>query len=75
MISYSPVYRLVGIKLLLMDEVELEEHAESVDLVLIWIEDLRCFEALTLGLLQEDGPRQEELKVLKDPKVFMLVVL
>ena len=75
MISNSPWRRLVGIKLLLTDEVDLEEQADSVDLVLIWIEDLRRFEALTLDLLQEDGPRQEELKILKDPTFFMLVVL
>ena len=54
---------------------ELEEQANFVDLVAIQIEDLNRFEDLTLGLLQEDGLRQEELKTLKDPKVFMLVVL
>ena len=26
-------------------------------------------------LLQEDGPRQEELKVLKDPEVFLWIIL
>ena len=28
-----------------------------------------------MDLLQEDGPRQEELKFLKDPKVFLKIIL
>ena len=36
MINFSPFTRLVGIKLLFLDGVELEEQAESIDLVLVW---------------------------------------
>ena len=35
----------------------------------------RMFAALVLDFLQEDGPRQEELKRLKDPKVFLKMIL
>ena len=33
-----------------------------------------CFVALALDLLKEDVPKQEELKVLKDPKVFFWII-
>ena len=33
------------------------------------------FAALALNLLQKDVPRQEEPKVLKDPKVFLKMIL
>ena len=57
MVDFSPLPRLVENTLLFLDEVELEEYVESIDLGLVWMEELSCFEALTLGLLQEDGPR------------------
>ena len=51
MINCSLLPRLVKIKLLFLYEVELEEQAECVDLGLVWKEDLRCSEDLTLDLL------------------------
>ena len=45
------------IKILVLDEVELGEQVQDDDLKLVLKEDLRCFEALALGLLQEDVPR------------------
>ena len=33
------------------------------------------FLALALDFLQEDGPSKEELKFLKDPKVFLKMIL
>ena len=57
MMIFSPLPILIEITLLFLDEVELEEHLEYVDLILVWKEDLRYFVALTLDLLQEDEPR------------------
>ena len=48
----SPVASLVGIKLLFLDEVELEEKEESDDLKLVLKKDLRYFVALALDLVQ-----------------------
>ena len=45
------------IKILVLDEVELDEQVQDDDLKLVLKEDLRCFAALALGLLQEDVPR------------------
>ena len=42
---------------------------------LVLKEDLGCFAALALDLLQEDAPRQEELKVSYDPKVLLNIIL
>ena len=66
---------LVEIRLLILDEVDLEECEESEGLKLVLKEDLGCFSALALDLLQEDGSREEELKVLKNPKVFLKIIL
>ena len=57
-----------------LDEVNSEEQEESGGLKLVLKEDLRCFADLALDLLQEDVPRQEELKVLNDPKVFLWMI-
>ena len=54
---------LVEMKLLFLDEAELEEHAESVDLGLVSKEDLMHFVALTLDLLQKHSQSKEEMKV------------
>ena len=42
---------------------------------LVLKEDLPCFAALALDLLQEDTQRQEELKVLNDPKFLLWMIL
>ena len=42
---------------------------------LVLEEDLKCFAASTLGFLQEDVPRQGQLKGLKDPKAFLWMIL
>ena len=55
--SFSLLASLVGIKLMFLDEVELEEEMQDDELKLVLKEDLRCFADLTLDLLQEDGPR------------------
>ena len=57
-----------------LDEVNSEEQEESRGLKLVLKEDLRCFAALALGFLHEDVPRQEELKVLKDSKIFLWMI-
>ena len=57
------------------DEVNSEEQEESEGLKLVLKEDLPCFAALALDLLQEDVPMQEELKVLKDSKFFLWIIL
>ena len=57
MINCSLLPKIVEIKLLFLGEIEVEEWVESVDLGLVWKENLRCFVALTLDLLQEDEPR------------------
>ena len=57
MINCSPLPKLVEIKLLFLDEVELKEYVEFVDLGLVWKEDLGYFVALTLDFIQEDAPR------------------
>ena len=62
------------IKLMFLDEVNSEEPEESGGLKLVLKEDLRCFVALALDLLQEILPRQEELKFLKDPKAFLWMI-
>ena len=67
--------RLVEIKLLLLDEIKLEECTESVGLGLAWKEGLSCFAYLTLDLLPEDAPRWEELKVSQAPNVFLKMIL
>ena len=54
---------------------ELEDQVDFEELKLVLKEDLGCFAALALDLLQEDGPRKEELKVLKDPEVFLKIIL
>ena len=55
--SCSPFASIDGIKILVLDEVELDEYVQDDDLKLVLKEDLRCFAALALGLLQEDVPR------------------
>ena len=70
-----PQASLVEIRLLFLDEANLEEQEESEGLKLVLKECLGCFSALALDLLQEDGPRQEELKVLKDPAFFLKMIL
>ena len=75
MINYSPLPSLVEIKLLFLDEADLEEQAESDGLKLVLEEDLGCFASLALDLLQEDAPRKEELKGLQTPKVFLKMIL
>ena len=70
---FFPLPRLVGIKLLFLDEVEIGQNVESVDFDLVWKKDFSA--AVTLFLLQKDRPSQEELKVLKDLKVFLWMVL
>ena len=62
------------IRFIFLDEVNSEEQEESGVLNLVLKGDLRCFAALALDLLQEDVPRQEELKVLKDLKVFLMMI-
>ena len=55
--------KIVEIKLLFLDGVELEEYVESIDLGLVSKEELKYFTILALNFLQEDSIRQEELKV------------
>ena len=43
-------------------EEDVEDQEESGGLKLILKEDLQCLAYLSLGFLQEDRPRQEELK-------------
>ena len=62
-LNCSPLPRLVAMKLLFLDEVEVGEYAKSTELGLVSKEDIMCFVALTLVFLQKDAPRQEELKV------------
>ena len=45
------------IKILVLYEIELDKQVQDDDLKLVLKEDLRCFAALALGLLQEDVPR------------------
>ena len=55
--NVSPLNVLVEIKLLFLDEVDLEEQTESNDLKLVWKECLWHFVDLALDLLQEDTQR------------------
>ena len=73
--SFSPLVSIVGIKLLFLNKVELEEQVQDDDLNLVLKKNLKYFASLTLDLLQEDAARQEELKGLKDPKVFLWIIL
>ena len=73
--NYSPFNSLVEIKLLFLDEVDIEEQAESDGLKLVSKEDFRCFAALTLDFLHEDTPRYKELKVSQSPEVFLKMML
>ena len=63
------------VKLLFLNEVELDEQVKGDDLKLVLKEDLKFFADLTLDLLQDGAPRKEELKGLKDPKVFSWTIL
>ena len=55
--SLNPLNSVLSPKLMFLDEVELEEWVKDNDLKLVLKEDLSFCAALTLDLIQEDGPR------------------
>ena len=57
-LNCSPLTSLGGFGLLVPDEVEPKEQVNPLKLLgLASEEDLKCFAALTLGLLEKDVPR------------------
>ena len=66
---------LVEVRLPLLDFEDVEENEESGGLKIVVKEELWCLASLALGLIQEDGPREEEPKGFDDPKVFLMIVL
>ena len=54
----SPFVILVGINLIFLDEVELEEQVQDDEFKLVLKEDIGYFTALALDFLQEHGTRK-----------------